>query len=120
MLCPLSYKHKPCFEEKQKARDRVPNRSFRRTLYNPRAEPELNGPPGVAYDRRMAALAGAPGLLSGREPGWIYKPSWDLPLLIFSAALVPLPFLVAWLAQAAGFKQQQAIDLINIAVAALI
>jgi len=68
----------------------------------------------------MAAFAGAPSSVSRREPGWIYKPSWDLPLLIFSAVLVPLPFLVAWLAQAAGWKQQQAIDLINIAVAALI
>jgi hypothetical protein len=68
----------------------------------------------------MAAFAGAPTLLSGREPGWIYKPSWDLPVLIFSAVLVPLPFLVAWTAQAAGWPQQQAINLINIAVAALI
>jgi len=68
----------------------------------------------------MAAFAGSPNLLSGREPGWIYKASWDLPLLIFSAVLVPLPFLVAALAQAAGLPQQQAIDFINIAVAALI
>jgi hypothetical protein len=68
----------------------------------------------------MAAFAGAPTLIAGREPGWIYKPSWDLPLLIFSAVLVPLPFLVAWMAQAAGWRQQQAIDLINITVAALI
>ena len=68
----------------------------------------------------MAAFAGAPTLVAGREPGWIYKPSWDLPLLIFSAVLVPLPFVVAWMAQAAGWQQQQAIDLINIAVAALI
>jgi len=56
-----------------------------------------------------------------REPGWIYKPSWDLPLLIFSAILVPLPFLIAWGAEVTGWmKPQQAIDLINIAVAALI
>src|ERR1051325_6745477 len=68
----------------------------------------------------MAAIASAPLVLSRREPGWIYKPSWDLPLLIFSAVLVPLPFVVAWLAEVAGWKQQQAIDLINIAVAALI
>jgi hypothetical protein len=69
----------------------------------------------------MAAFAGAPSLLSSREPGWIYKPSWDLPLLIFSAILVPLPFLVAWSAEASGWlKPQQAIDAINIAVAALV
>ena len=70
----------------------------------------------------MAALAGvAPAPISRREPGWIYKPSWDLPLLIFSAVLVPLPFLVAWGAQISGWmKQQQAVDLINIAVAALV
>ena len=60
-------------------------------------------------------------MLSPREPGWIYKPSWDLPLLIFSAILVPLPFLAAWGAQVSGWlKPQQAIDAINIAVAALV
>jgi hypothetical protein len=69
----------------------------------------------------MAAIATGPTLLSPREPGWIYKPSWDLPVLIFSAVLVPLPFLVAWLAQISGWmKPQQAIDLINITVAGLI
>ena len=69
----------------------------------------------------MAAFAGSPVLLSRREPGWIYKPSWDLPLLIFSAVLVPLPFLIAWGAQISGWmSQQQAVDAINIAVAALI
>src|SRR6516162_9920217 len=69
----------------------------------------------------MAAIAGAAGVLSRRQPGWIYKPSWDLPLLIFSAVLVPFPFLVAWGAQASGWmRPQQAIDLINITVAALI
>jgi hypothetical protein len=70
----------------------------------------------------MAAYAGAPTLLSKREPGWIYKPSWDLPLLILSAVfLVPLPFFVAWLASATGWvDQRQAVDLINITVAALI
>ena len=69
----------------------------------------------------MAALAGAPLLVPRREPGWLYKPSWDLPVLIFSAVLVPLPFLVAWGAQLSGWmKQQQAIDLINIAVAGLV
>ena len=69
----------------------------------------------------MAAIAQAPMLGSQRESGWIYKPSWDLPVLIFSAALVPLPFFVAWLAQVTGWmKQQQAIDLINITVALLI
>ena len=69
----------------------------------------------------MAALAGSVSLVPGREAGWIYKRSWDLPLLICSAVLVPLPFLVAWLAQVSGWmKPQQAIDLINIAVATLI
>jgi hypothetical protein len=69
----------------------------------------------------MAAFAGTTTLVSQREPGWIYKPSWDLPLIIFSAALVPLPFLVAWIAQFSGWMtQQQAVDVINIAVAALV
>ncbi len=69
----------------------------------------------------MAALAGSVSLISGREPGWIYKRSWDLPLIIFSAVLVPFPFLIAWLAQVSGWmKPQQAIDLINIAVATLV
>jgi len=68
----------------------------------------------------MAAYAGAVTAIR-REPGWIYKPSWDLPLLIFSAVLVPLPFLIAWGAQVSGWmKPEQAIDLINIAVATLI
>lgn len=69
----------------------------------------------------MAAVAGAPSLLSGREPGWIYKPFWDLTLLIFSALLVPLPFLAAWAAQISGWMNPgQAIDAINITVALLI
>ncbi|HLK66197.1 MAG TPA: hypothetical protein VKU19_22335 [Bryobacteraceae bacterium] len=69
----------------------------------------------------MAAIAQSPLLVPRRVPGWIYKPSWDLPLIIFSAALVPLPFLVAWIAQVSGWmKPQQAIDLINITVALLI
>lgn len=69
----------------------------------------------------MAAYAGSPSLSLRREPGWIYKPSWDLPLIIFSAALVPFPFLIAWVAQVSGWMNpQQAIDLVNILVAALI
>jgi hypothetical protein len=69
----------------------------------------------------MAAYAGNPSLSLRREPGWIYKPSWDLPLLIFSAVLVPFPFVIAWGAQVSGWMTpQQAIDLVNILVAALI
>jgi hypothetical protein len=69
----------------------------------------------------MAAVAaGSPALVRGRESGWIYKPSWDLPLLILSAVLVPLPFLAAWVAQTQGVSAQRAIDWINIAVGALI
>jgi hypothetical protein len=69
----------------------------------------------------MAAIAEAPGILLKREPGWIYRPGWDLPLLIFSAALVPIPFLIAWGAELSGWmKQQQAIDLINILVSGLV
>ena len=69
----------------------------------------------------MAAIAASPILVPQRRQGWIYKPSWDLPLLIFSAVLVPLPFLVAWVAEASGWmKPQEAINLINITVAALI
>jgi len=69
----------------------------------------------------MAAAASVPGLISRRQPGWIYKPSWDLSLIIFSALLVPFPFLAAWGAQVSGLlRPQQAVDAINIAVAALI
>jgi hypothetical protein len=69
----------------------------------------------------MAAIASAPLSLSGREPGWIYKPSWDLPLIIFSAVLVPLPFVVAWLAQASGLLTlEKTVDWINLVVALLI
>jgi hypothetical protein len=69
----------------------------------------------------MAAVAGAPNFLLRREPGWIYKRSWDLSLIIFSSLLVPFPFFIAWLAQVSGWmKPQQAVDLINITVALLI
>jgi len=69
----------------------------------------------------MAATASAPLSLPGRETGWIYKPSWDLPLIIFSAVLVPLPFLIAWLAQTTGWlNPEKTVDLINITVALLI
>jgi hypothetical protein len=69
----------------------------------------------------MAAIAASPSLIPDRQPGWIYKASWDLPLLILSAVLVPLPFLVAWAAEASGWmKPDKVIDLINITVAALI
>jgi hypothetical protein len=69
----------------------------------------------------MSAFVGAAPLVSERQPGWIYKPGWDLPLIIFSAVLVPLPFLAAWGAQISGWmNQRQAVDLINITVALLI
>jgi hypothetical protein len=69
----------------------------------------------------MAAYAAVPELMPQRRQGWIYKPAWDLSLLIFSAILVPLPFLAAWAAQVSGWMSpQQAIDLINITVATLI
>src|SRR4051812_8522618 len=81
----------------------------------------LNGGGSSRIINCMAAFAGTATLVPRREPGWIYKPSWDLPLLIFSAVLVPLPFLVAWLAQFSGWMSQQAaVDAINIAVAGLI
>jgi hypothetical protein len=69
----------------------------------------------------MAAIAASPGLLTERQPGWIYKASWDLPLLILSAILVPLPILVAWAAEATGWmRPDKVIDAINITVAALV
>ena len=69
----------------------------------------------------MAAIAASPGLLTERQPGWIYKASWDLPLLILSAVLVPLPILVAGAAQAMGWMTpEKVIDLINITVSALV
>src|ERR1035438_2039633 len=68
-----------------------------------------------------AALTASPSLVPQRRSGWIYKPSWDLPLLIFSAILVPLPILAAWAAHASGLMQpQQAINVINITVATLV
>src|SRR5262249_17695617 len=77
------------------------------------------GLPGMIF--AMAAFAPAPNLLSMRQAGCLYKPSWDLSLLIFSAVLVPLPFLVAWGAQISGWMNPgQAIDAVNITVALLI
>jgi hypothetical protein len=69
----------------------------------------------------MGAVAASPRLVPLRRDGWIYKPSWDLSLLIFSAILVPLPLLVARAMQVSGLmKPQQVIDVINITVATLI
>jgi hypothetical protein len=69
----------------------------------------------------MAAIQGTPALLGRREPGWIYKASWDLPLIIFSVLLVPLPLLIAWLAQRTGWLgAEKTVDLINVTVALLI
>ena len=69
----------------------------------------------------MAAVAGAPPFLLRREPGWIYNRSWDLSRIILSAVLVPTPFLFAYAAEKSGWmSQRQAIDLINIVVAALV
>jgi hypothetical protein len=86
-----------------------------------RAQTGIGRPRSVVYDLAMAAIASASPAFPGRQAGWIYKPSWDLPVLILSAVLVPLPFLIAWLAQATGWmKEQQAIDAINIVVATLI
>ncbi|MCS7312276.1 MAG: hypothetical protein NZ742_05120, partial [Acidobacteria bacterium] len=57
-------------------------------------------------------------VLQTREPGWIYKKSWDLSWLIFSAVLVPLPLLFAELAERTGWlTRNQAIDIVNILVA---
>ncbi len=66
-------------------------------------------------------MAAAAMTATTREPGWIYNRKWDLTLIIFSAVLVPLPFLVSWVAQVTGWlTQNQAIDLINIVVSVLI
>src|SRR5947209_6575820 len=68
----------------------------------------------------MAAAAGSP-LVFHRERGWICSRQWDLTLIIGSAVLVPLPLIFASLAQSTGWMTQaQAIDAINIIVAALI
>ena len=68
-----------------------------------------------------AAFAASPSLVPQRRSGWIYKPSWDLPLLIFSAILVPMPILAAWAAHVTGLMQpQQVINVINITVATLV
>jgi hypothetical protein len=69
----------------------------------------------------MATVEGTPALLRQREPGWIYKASWDLPFIIFSALLVPLPLVIAWLARKTGWLDaEKTVDLINITVALLI
>ncbi len=80
----------------------------------------------MAYHFSMAATANAPFLadasfLADREPGWIYKRSWDLSRIILSALLVPMPFLLAYAAQKSGWiGERQAIDIINILVAGLV
>lgn len=69
----------------------------------------------------MENAAAASSFLFTREPGWICNRRWDLTLLIGSAILVPLPLLMALLAEFSGWmSEQQAVDGINIAVAALI
>jgi len=69
----------------------------------------------------METAAATSSFLFSREPGWICSRRWDLALLIGSAVLVPLPLILASLAQVSGWmSQQQAVDGINIAVAALI
>jgi len=69
----------------------------------------------------MAAAAEVSPVLLQREPGWIYNKSWDLSRIILSAVLVPAPFLLAYAAQKTGwFTERQAIDLVNILVAALV
>ena len=69
----------------------------------------------------MASAAAGSALLFQRERGWICSPGWDLSFIIGSAVLVPLPLLFASLAQRSGWmSQKQAIEAINIAVAALI
>jgi len=69
----------------------------------------------------MASAAAGTPLVFQREQGWICSKQWDLTLIIGSAILVPLPLIFALLAQVTGWMtQQQAIDAINIAVAALI
>src|SRR5437867_407534 len=106
MLCPLRSKYKGM----------AAGNSTR-----PNVRPRIEATPQLAYDLAMAAYAGVPTLITQREPGWIYKPSWDLPLLIGSAILVPVPFLMAWAAESSGWMgQQQAIDVINLVVAALV
>lgn len=69
----------------------------------------------------MGTAAAGSTLPFPRESGWICSRRWDLSLLIGSAILVPLPLLFASLAQVSGWMtQQQAVDAINIVVAALI
>ena len=69
----------------------------------------------------MAAVAGYPFALPRRDAGWIYQKPWDLTLIIGSAVLVPMPLLFAYAAERLGWmSQQQAIDIINILVAALV
>src|SRR5689334_13094337 len=69
----------------------------------------------------MASAAAGSSLPLQRERGWIRSRQWDLTLIIGSAILVPLPILFASLVQVSGWMtQQQAIDAINIMVAALI
>ena len=67
----------------------------------------------------MSSAAIAPYIV--REPGWIYNRRWDLSLIIGSVVLVPLPLLFAAFARLSGWmSERQAVDAINITVAALI
>jgi hypothetical protein len=69
----------------------------------------------------MASAAAGSPLVFQRERGWICSRPWDLTLIIGSAVLVPLPLAFASLAQSTGWMtKEQAVDAINIVVAALI
>ena len=69
----------------------------------------------------MASAAAGSTLLLHRERGWICGRRWDLTLIIGSAILVPLPLVFASFLQSTGWlTQEQAVDAINIVVAALI
>jgi hypothetical protein len=69
----------------------------------------------------METAAAGAAVLVAREPGWICSRRWDLSLIIGSAILVPLPLLFSSVARLSGWMtEQQAVDAINIAVAALI
>lgn len=69
----------------------------------------------------MPSVTVAVPLRTERDPGWIYRRSWDLTFLIFSAILVPAPLLLAELAGRSGLlSERQAVDLVNLLVAGLI
>ena len=69
----------------------------------------------------MVAIPLTHSYVAERDQGWIYRKSWDLTYLIFSAVLVPVPLLIADITVYCGLlTEEQAIGLVNLLVAGLV